>query len=99
MRNRPVILVISLLVVAGIAATVWAFLRPTYGDTVSSCEKALAAQFKAGGKGKPDACRDVKEDDYSAILMSQIMDDEGWLDENGDFDKGEFYEDALDGEQ
>jgi hypothetical protein len=71
----------------------------SYDDTVNDCTKALAAQFEEDGKGKPDACKDVKEDDYSAILMNQIMGDQGWLDEDGRFDKGKFYEDAFDGEQ
>ncbi|MFD9443379.1 hypothetical protein [Streptomyces sp. NPDC060001] len=99
LRRRPVLAVITLVVAAGIAATIWAFTRPTYGDTVTSCQKALAAQFKADGKGKPDACQDVKEDDYSAILMNQIMGDEGWLDEDGRFDKNKMLEDTLNGEQ
>jgi len=89
----------TLVVVAGVAVAVWLLVRPSYDDHVKACQKALAAQFKVGGKGKPDACRDVEEDDYSAILMNQIMGDEGWLDEDGRFDKGKFYEDAFDGEQ
>ncbi|MCX4911840.1 hypothetical protein [Streptomyces sp. NBC_00878] len=99
MRRRPVLTVIVVLAAAAIAATTWAFLRPTYGDTVSSCQTALSAQFKASGKGKPEACQGVKEDDYSAILMNQIMGDEGWLDEDGRFDKNKMLEDTLNGEQ
>lgn len=85
MRNRPVILVISLLVVAGVAATVWAFLRPTYGDTVSSCEKALAARAE-GDKAKPDACDGLKQDDYDALLVGQVLKDGGVVDEDGNVD-------------
>lgn len=27
------------------------------------CQKALVAQTKAGGEGRPNACRNVKDDD------------------------------------
>ena len=103
MRNRPVILVIALVVAAGIGATVWAFLRPTYGDALKRCEKAVAAyDFDAHPVSEGDTipgCEDVDRDDYLALAMDKTMGDLGWLDENGDFDKGKFYEDALDEEQ
>ena len=94
--KRSRIIIAALVITAGAAVTVWLIVRSTYDDTVKDCQKALAAQFKADGKGKPGACRDLKEDDYSAILMNQIMGDEGWLDEDGRFDKNKMLEDTLD---
>jgi hypothetical protein len=96
MRRRLAIIAIAVLAVAGIGLTIWLFVRPTYDDTVKSCQKALAAQMQADGRGKPSACRDLSEDDYSAVLMNQIMDDEGWLDEDGHFDERKMLEDSLD---
>ncbi|MEV4040926.1 hypothetical protein [Streptomyces umbrinus] len=98
MRNKHVIIVIGLVVVAGIAATLWAFLRPTYGDTVSACEKALASRAE-GNKAKPDACDGVKDDDYDALIMSKVIDDLGWTDDEGNFDKNKMIEDGLDDDQ
>ena len=37
----------------------------------------------------------MKEDDYTALLMSQVLDDNGWTDENGEFDMGELLEDTT----
>ncbi|MDX2520575.1 MULTISPECIES: hypothetical protein [Streptomyces] len=65
-----------------------------YEDTVADCAAALKDRPKDDG-GKPDACEDVKEDDYSALLMSQTIDDLGWIDENGEVDKNKMLEDAT----
>jgi hypothetical protein len=74
MRRRSVIIATAALVVAVAAGlTVWLLMRPTYAETLKSCEKSLAAQTKAGVKGKPTACEDVKEDDYSEILVSNAI--------------------------
>lgn len=48
--------------------------QPSYDDIVKGCQKALAAQFKADGKGKPDACKDVKKDDYDALVVAGVID-------------------------
>ncbi|MGI5408002.1 hypothetical protein ACQEV9_14525 [Streptomyces chartreusis] len=37
--------------------------RPSFDDIVRDCQKALVAQTKAGGEGRPNACKDVKDDD------------------------------------
>lgn len=103
MRQRPVLIVVSFVVAAGIAATVWAFLRPTYGDALKRCEKAVTAyDFDANPVeegGTIPGCEDVDRDDYTKLAMDKAMGDLGWLDDEGDFDKGKFYEDAFDGEQ
>ncbi|MFE8991231.1 hypothetical protein ACFYMI_26045 [Streptomyces collinus] len=48
--------------------------QPSYEDIVKGCQKALAAQSKAGGEGKPSACKDVKKDDYGALVLSNAFD-------------------------
>jgi hypothetical protein len=48
-----------------------------------------------GDKAKPDACKDVKDDDYTALVFSKVLDDEGWKDENGDPDMGKILEDST----
>ncbi|NGO06938.1 hypothetical protein G5C60_04495 [Streptomyces sp. HC44] len=93
-RTTALISGAAVAVAGGITGTAIWLSQPSYDDVVKDCQKALAAQIKAGGKGKPSTCNDVEEDDYSAILMHQIMDNEGWLDEDGRFDKNKMFEDA-----
>jgi hypothetical protein len=69
--------------------------QPSYNDILEDCEKALVAQSKAGGKGKPSACKDVKEDDYDLLVVSNAINDLGWTDDESNFDENEMLEDAL----
>jgi hypothetical protein len=69
--------------------------QPSYDDIVKGCEKALAAQYKAGGKGKPSACNDVKSDDYDTLVLNAAMGDLGWLDDDGNFDENKMLDDAT----
>ncbi|MDX2542410.1 hypothetical protein ACOT81_19605 [Streptomyces sp. WI04-05B] len=73
-KRLAAIIATAALVVAAAGLAVWLLMRPTYAETLKSCENALAAQTKAGVKGKPSACKDVKEDDYSEILMANVID-------------------------
>jgi hypothetical protein len=59
-------------VLAIITTVVWMNGR-SYDDTVAACEKALAVQTKAGGQGKPDACDEVKQDDYDALVVGAVL--------------------------
>jgi hypothetical protein len=95
-RTIAVVSAAALAVTGGLVGTVVWLSQPSYNDVVKDCQTALAAQMEAGGEGRPSECRDVKEDDYSAILMNQIMDDNGWLDGNGDFDKNKWLDDVTD---
>lgn len=88
MRRRTAIISTSALAVAGAATGLGLWLSPpSYDDVVKGCEKALTAQMKAGGTGKPSACKGVKSDDYTAIAAGVAMGHLGWLDDNGDFDE------------
>lgn len=71
-RNRPVIIVIALVVAAGIGATVWAFARTTYDEHVAACEKALTSS--ATKTDRPDACKELSQDDYDTLLMGWALD-------------------------
>ncbi|MEU9273065.1 hypothetical protein AB0E04_48000 [Streptomyces sp. NPDC048251] len=66
----------------------------SYDDTVAACVTALKDRAD-GDKAKPDACKDVKDDDYTALLMSQVLDDNGWVDETGGVDMGKILEDST----
>ncbi|MEU6597875.1 hypothetical protein [Streptomyces flaveolus] len=94
-RRRLAIIAAALVIAAGAAVTVWLMVRPTYDDVVKGCQKALAAQYKADGKGKPDACQDVKSDDYDALVLQAAMGHLGWTDEDGNFDENKMLEDAT----
>jgi CDP-diacylglycerol pyrophosphatase len=75
MRRRTVIILLSVVVTAIVAAgaVVW-FNAESYEDTVTNCRKAFIAQTKAGQEGKPSACKDVKEDDYMGIVVANAID-------------------------
>ena len=78
-----------------IGGSVYWLSRPSYNDIVKECHKALVAQSKAGGKGKPAACNDVKKDDYDVLVISSAIDGLGWTDKDGNFDENKMLEDAT----
>ncbi|MEU2448506.1 MULTISPECIES: hypothetical protein [unclassified Streptomyces] len=57
----------------------------SYDDHVQDCAKAVKAR-PAGDKTKPEACEPLKEDDYTLIVMSNVVDELGWTDEDGSVD-------------
>lgn len=93
-RTTLIAVIVAALLVAGGGA--WWLGRPTYDEVVKDCTAALKEQLAADGKGRPDACKDVKDDDYAAIVMHETMGREGWLDEDGRFDKNKMLEATLD---
>ncbi|MFD9276891.1 hypothetical protein ACFWD7_06310 [Streptomyces mirabilis] len=95
-RRLPLIIAAVVAVALAIGGTVYWMTRPSYDDIVKGCQKALAAQAKAGGKGKPSACDDVKKDDYDALALNAALGDLGWLDDDGNFDKNKMLESTLD---
>jgi hypothetical protein len=75
MKRRTIAIIsVAALAVAGLVTglVIW-LLQPSYDDIVKDCQKALAAQSKAGGEGKPSACKDVKKDDYGALVLSNAF--------------------------
>ena len=91
MRHTTILLA-TVLLLAG-AATACSS-EKSYDDVVADCTQALKDRAD-GDKNKPAACKGVKDDDYTALLMSQVLDDNGWTDENGDVDMGELLEDST----
>jgi hypothetical protein len=79
-----------------VTVTVWLATRTSYDDVVKGCQKALAAQYKADGKGKPAACKDVKKGDYDALVLQAAMGHLGWTDKDGNFDENKMLDDATD---
>jgi hypothetical protein len=74
-KKRRNLLVAAVLAVAlAIGGTAYWLSRPSYDDIVKGCQKALTAQLKAGGKGKPSACNDVKKDDYDTLVIANVID-------------------------
>ncbi|WP_435610047.1 hypothetical protein [Streptomyces sp. C10-9-1] len=57
----------------------------SYEDTVNGCVAALKDRAE-DATGRPAACDGVKDDDYTALTISQHLKDGGWVDENGDVD-------------
>lgn len=53
------------------------------------CQKALASGAHATETDRPDACKDLPQDDYEALLMSQALKDSGIIDEDGNVDAEE----------
>lgn len=90
MRIRTAITTAALL--AGLATGC----SQSYEDLTSDCLAALKARTD-GDKGKPEACEDVKSDDYTALVVSVGIDDLGWSDENGDLDEGKMLDSLTDG--
>ncbi|MFJ8923824.1 hypothetical protein ACIREK_30655 [Streptomyces sp. NPDC102415] len=68
----------------------------SYDETIAACRKELTERSE-GAKGKPAACKDVKDDDYAEIFTVVFAEKEGWLDENGNVDMGEMIEDGSQG--
>ena len=91
MRHTTTLLLAALLLTG---AAVGCSSEKSYDDVVADCTQALKDRAD-GDKAKPAACKGVKDDDYTALLMSQVLDDNGWTDENGDVDMGELLEDST----
>ncbi|GAA2694458.1 hypothetical protein GCM10010400_70070 [Streptomyces aculeolatus] len=50
--------------------------EPSYEEQVKQCTQALKDRAP-GVKGKPADCEGLTEEDYGALLGSQILEDEG----------------------
>lgn len=96
MRRRTTIITTSALAVAaaGTALGLW-IAQPSYDDTVRECRKDLVEQQELGVRGKPDSCKDVKADDYTAIAADVAIDGLGWTDEDGKFDEDKMLDDVT----
>ncbi|MEU3432409.1 hypothetical protein [Streptomyces sp. NPDC006863] len=66
----------------------------SYDETVGACRKKLTERSEHA-TGKPDVCKDVKEDDYAKLVVVVAAEKEGWFDENGDVDIAEMMKDGA----
>ncbi|MGP2437954.1 hypothetical protein [Streptomyces sp. JW3] len=84
----------ALILAGGVTGTAIWLSQPSYDDIAADCAAALTERAE-GNKAKPSACHGVNEDDYQALVMSAVIDDLGWIDEEGNVDKNEILKDAL----
>ncbi|MQT03163.1 hypothetical protein [Streptomyces jumonjinensis] len=61
----------------------------SYADITAKCVKALEKRAE-GDKEKPDACKDVNEDDYDKLAISSVLEKGGWVDKDGDVNMDKF---------
>lgn len=55
---------------------------PTQDEIATACVKALKARAN-GDTSKPKDCDGLTEDNYTTLVMSQVLTDEGYVDKDG----------------
>ncbi|MEU8998847.1 hypothetical protein AB0C95_29160 [Streptomyces caniferus] len=68
----------------------------SYEELTEGCLTALKARAD-GDKSKPAECEGVERKDYTALVTSVAIDDLGWTDEDGKFDKNKMLDSLEDG--
>ncbi|MFE8961755.1 hypothetical protein [Streptomyces iakyrus] len=81
-RTKTIVISAAAVAAAGIGGIVFWLTQPTYDDIVKDCIHAIEEQVE-GDKSKPDACQDVKDDDYTLIRMHTVLKKDGWFNEDG----------------
>jgi hypothetical protein len=71
----------------------------SYEDKVEACGKAARTHdFEADpldqGERLPE-CESLKEDDYDTIIIDVILKDQGWVDDEGNFNRDKLLEDQT----
>ncbi|MBC2903160.1 hypothetical protein [Streptomyces cupreus] len=61
--------------------------RSGYEGVAEDAFDAVEKKTQEGGKGRPEACEPLSEDDYNTLLMATAIDGLGWTGEGGEFDK------------
>ena len=61
--------------------------RTGYDSVAKDAFDTLDKKTKAGGKGRPEGCGSLADDDYTALLTAKAIDGLDWTDEDGRFDK------------
>lgn len=67
--------------------TLASMVRSGYESAANNAFDALDKKAKEGGTSRPEACKPLSEDDYTALLMAKALDGLGWTDKDGQFDK------------
>jgi hypothetical protein len=73
-RTAVLALAVAVTLAGGITGVMVWLGKPSYEDTLKACQKAITAQLYNDEKGKPAACKDVKDDDYTALVLSSAID-------------------------
>lgn len=94
-RTRALIAASAVAVAGGITGTVIWLSQPSYDEIADNCVAALKERAE-GDKEKPEACDGLTKDDYDALALAHVLDDLGWTDDEGNFDKNKMLEDTLD---
>lgn len=61
--------------------------RMGYETAAADAHDVLERKTQSGGKGRPEACESLSEEDYTVLLMAKSIDGLGWTGEGGEFDK------------
>ncbi|WP_341485495.1 hypothetical protein WJ438_40785 (plasmid) [Streptomyces sp. GD-15H] len=94
-RRTIAILAAAVIAVAGAVTGLVIWLsQPSYDDIADNCVAALTERAD-GDTAKPEACDGLTEDDYDALVLSHVLGDLGWTDDEGNFDKNKMLEDTL----
>ncbi|WP_037616402.1 hypothetical protein [Streptomyces aureus] len=67
--------------------TLAGMVRSGYQSVASDAFDAVEEKTRDGEKNKPDACGQLSDDDYTALLAAQAIDGLGWTGKDGQFDK------------
>jgi ABC-type Fe3+-hydroxamate transport system substrate-binding protein len=72
---------------AALDSTLASMVRTGYESAAKEAFDAVEKKTKEGGKGRPEACEPLSEDDYTALLTAEAIDGLGWTGGDGRFDK------------
>lgn len=88
MRNTATAILLACLLAGGAVGC-----AKSYDEIVTDCAATLKERPE-GDAAKPDACEDVKDKDYETLVLSEAIDDLGWVDDEGNIDENEILEDV-----
>lgn len=80
MTHRPALA--ALAVTAAFVAVTACAAEKSYDEKITDCHKAVVAQAD-DDPTRPAACEDIKDKDYSTILLYEAAGEAGLIDENG----------------
>jgi hypothetical protein len=67
--------------------TLAGMVRSGYESVANDAFATLDKKAKEGGKSRPEACKPLSEDDYTALQMATAINGLGWTNKDGQFDK------------
>ncbi|WP_330343386.1 hypothetical protein OHA09_36085 [Streptomyces longwoodensis] len=61
--------------------------RMGYEGVAKDASDTLEKKTQEDGEGRPEACEELSDDDYTVLLIAKAIDGLGWTDKDGQFDK------------